>query len=76
MSGGYSICRARPWQGSRLAPASHRSCCAGHIGYAIDAEGRIYTLDHTGDWYVGPDIDQALTTLIAGVEPQRLTTQA
>ncbi|MER5790697.1 SUKH-3 domain-containing protein [Streptomyces sp. NPDC001980] len=46
-----------------------------HSLLAIDAEGRIYTLDHTGDWYVGTDIDHALTTLIAGVEPRRLTTQ-
>ncbi|WP_234533376.1 SUKH-3 domain-containing protein [Streptomyces shenzhenensis] len=47
-----------------------------HALLAIDAEGRVYTLDHTGDWYVGPDIDHALTTLIAGLEPHRLTTQA
>ncbi|MFS8200653.1 SUKH-3 domain-containing protein [Streptomyces sp. CWNU-52B] len=40
---------------------------------AIDTMGRVYTLDHTGDWYVGADIDQALTTLIAGREPVRLT---
>ncbi|MFF6880146.1 MULTISPECIES: SUKH-3 domain-containing protein [unclassified Streptomyces] len=41
---------------------------------AIDTDGRVYTLDHTGDWYLGPDIDQALATLIAGTEPTRLTT--
>ncbi|NGO11501.1 SUKH-3 domain containing protein [Streptomyces sp. HC44] len=41
---------------------------------AIDAEGRVYTLDHTGDWFLGPDIDQALTGLISGIEPVRLTT--
>ncbi|MFD7708378.1 SUKH-3 domain-containing protein [Streptomyces sp. NPDC059785] len=41
---------------------------------AIDAEGRVYTLDHTGDWYLGPTIDQALTTLLSGIEPNRLTT--
>ncbi|WP_129308723.1 SUKH-3 domain-containing protein [Streptomyces sp. L2] len=40
---------------------------------AIDTEGRVYTLDHTGDWYAGPDIDHALATLIAGIEPVRLT---
>jgi hypothetical protein len=40
---------------------------------AIDSEGRVYTLDHTGDWYLGPDIDHALTALIAGIEPVRLT---
>lgn len=40
---------------------------------AIDAEGRVYALDHTGDWYLGHDIDQALATLVAGIEPVRLT---
>ncbi|MGX5214910.1 SUKH-3 domain-containing protein [Streptomyces violaceus] len=40
---------------------------------AIDTDGRVYTLDHTGDWYLGQDIDQALSTLIAGTEPTRLT---
>ncbi|MFI9393771.1 SUKH-3 domain-containing protein [Streptomyces bauhiniae] len=41
---------------------------------AIDTQGRVYTLDHTGDWYLGPDIDHALTALIAGTQPVRLTT--
>ena len=40
---------------------------------AIDAEGRVYALDHTGDWYLGPDIDQALAGLVSGIEPARLT---
>ncbi|MCH0538317.1 SUKH-3 domain-containing protein [Streptomyces sp. MUM 203J] len=40
---------------------------------AIDAEGRVYSLDHTGDWYLGPDIDHALTALITGTHPVRLT---
>ncbi|MFD7403197.1 SUKH-3 domain-containing protein [Streptomyces sp. NPDC059866] len=40
---------------------------------AIDTEGRIYALDHTGDWYLGPTIDHALTGLISGTEPIRLT---
>ncbi|MFG3497863.1 SUKH-3 domain-containing protein [Streptomyces sp. NPDC047928] len=40
---------------------------------AIDTEGRVYSLDHTGDWYLGPDIDHALTTLISGSQPTRLT---
>ncbi|MFF7330811.1 SUKH-3 domain-containing protein [Streptomyces sp. NPDC008150] len=41
---------------------------------AIDTEGRVYTLDHTGDWYVGPEIDTSLAALVAGTEPSRLTT--
>ncbi|MBV7699643.1 SUKH-3 domain-containing protein [Streptomyces sp. TRM70350] len=40
---------------------------------AIDTEGRVYALDHTGDWYLGPDIDKALTGLVSGMEPVRLT---
>ncbi|MET8559425.1 SUKH-3 domain-containing protein [Streptomyces flaveolus] len=40
---------------------------------AIDAEGRVYTIDHTGDWYLGPDLDHALSTLITGIQPVRLT---
>ncbi|MFG3659640.1 SUKH-3 domain-containing protein [Streptomyces sp. NPDC047706] len=40
---------------------------------AIDTEGRVYALDHTGDWYLGPDIDKALTGLVSGTEPVRLT---
>ncbi|MFF8533250.1 SUKH-3 domain-containing protein [Streptomyces sp. NPDC015532] len=45
-----------------------------HALLAIDAEGRVYSLDHTGDWYVGPHIDAALTTLLTGTAPPRLTT--
>lgn len=44
-----------------------------HSLLAIDTEGRVYALDHTGDWYLGPDIDQALTGLVTGIEPTRLT---
>lgn len=40
---------------------------------AIDNEGRVYSIDHTGDWYLGPDIDGALATLVSGVQPERLT---
>ncbi|MET8954415.1 SUKH-3 domain-containing protein [Streptomyces sp. NPDC004393] len=44
-----------------------------HALLAIDTEGRVYSLDHTGDWYVGPDIDHGLATLLTGIEPVRLT---
>jgi hypothetical protein len=40
---------------------------------AIDAEGRVYAVDHTGDWYVGSGIDRALDHLVSGVAPTRLT---
>lgn len=39
---------------------------------AIDAEGRIYSLDHAGDWFLGGSMDDALTTLIIGLQPVRL----
>lgn len=40
---------------------------------AIDAEGRVYSLDHTGDWYLGRDFDTALWAVLTGVPPARLT---
>lgn len=40
---------------------------------AIDAEGRVYAIDHTGDWYLGGSFDGALTTMVTGVRPVRLT---
>ncbi|MDT0551181.1 SUKH-3 domain-containing protein, partial [Streptomyces lonegramiae] len=40
---------------------------------AIDTEGRVYSIDHTGDWFLGKDIDEALATLITGTQPARLT---
>jgi hypothetical protein len=39
---------------------------------AIDIEGRVYGVDHTGDWYLGRGIDQALTSLLMGMQPKRL----
>ncbi|MFD5032438.1 SUKH-3 domain-containing protein [Streptomyces sp. NPDC058405] len=45
----------------------------GQAVLAIDITGRVFSIDHTGDWYLGPDIDQALATLITGMEPARLT---
>jgi hypothetical protein len=44
-----------------------------HALLAIDAEGRVYTLDHTGDWFLGAHIDTAITTLLTGTAPVRLT---
>ncbi|MEV6804394.1 SUKH-3 domain-containing protein [Streptomyces sp. NPDC017248] len=57
--------------GTELCPLGEETDTAGLL--AIDAEGRVYTIDHTGDWYVGPDIDHALTTLVTGIRPVRLT---
>ncbi|MET8943092.1 SUKH-3 domain-containing protein [Streptomyces sp. NPDC004542] len=44
-----------------------------HSLLAVDTAGRVYSLDHTGDWYLGPDIDRALIALISGIAPVRLT---
>ncbi|WP_320774125.1 SUKH-3 domain-containing protein [Streptomyces sp. CRN 30] len=44
-----------------------------HTLLAVDAVGRAYALDHTGDWYLGPTVDQALTALLTGIPPVRLT---
>jgi hypothetical protein len=43
-----------------------------HAVLAMDAAGRVYALDHTGDWYLGGTIEQALTALVSGMEPVRL----
>jgi hypothetical protein len=40
---------------------------------ALDAQGRVYVVDHTGDWYAGPDLDSALSALVGGLPPVRLT---
>lgn len=42
----------------------------------MDREGRVYSLDHSGDYYLGPDFDAALATLLDGVLPTRLTLTA
>ncbi|MFE2095485.1 MULTISPECIES: SUKH-3 domain-containing protein [unclassified Streptomyces] len=57
--------------GTEVSPLGEEAGTAALL--AIDSEGRVYTLDHTGDWYAGPDIDHALSTLIGGTEPVRLT---
>jgi hypothetical protein len=38
----------------------------------VDALGRVYSLDHTGEWYLGETVDQALTTLVMGTMPELL----
>lgn len=39
---------------------------------AIDEYGRVFALDHTGEWYLGENIAAALTTLVTGVQPPRV----
>ncbi|WP_016908952.1 SUKH-3 domain-containing protein [Streptomyces xiaopingdaonensis] len=39
----------------------------------VDAAGHTYGVDATGDWYLGPRFDEALTALLLGHRPARLT---
>ncbi|WP_245641120.1 SUKH-3 domain-containing protein [Streptomyces megasporus] len=45
----------------------------GNALLAIDAHGRVYSIDHTGDWYLGATVDDALATLVTGRTPRRLS---
>ncbi|WP_338672316.1 SUKH-3 domain-containing protein [Streptomyces sp. SCSIO 30461] len=56
---------------TRLAPLGEEGDAQAVL--AIDTEGRVYSLDHTGDWYLGPTVDHALGTLVTGTQPTRLT---
>jgi hypothetical protein len=38
----------------------------------IDALGRVHSLDHSGEWFLGQTVDQALSLLITGRTPERL----
>lgn len=44
----------------------------GQAQLAIDARGRVYSLDHTGDYYLGATVDRAIVTLTTGLSPSRL----
>ena len=39
---------------------------------AVDEQGRIFALDQAGEWFLGDDIDAALTTLLLGRSPARV----
>ena len=56
---------------SEVCPVGQES--GGGAQLAMDAQGRVYGIDHTGDWFLGQTFDQALSTLINGVRPVRLT---
>ncbi|CAL9455885.1 hypothetical protein SUDANB120_02537 [Streptomyces sp. enrichment culture] len=55
---------------THLCPLGTDSDGDSHL--AIDQEGRVYAIDHTGDWYLGPRMDEALTLLLTGLQPARL----
>ncbi|MGP3922317.1 SUKH-3 domain-containing protein [Streptomyces sp. 8N616] len=60
---------------TEICPLGAETGGAGAV-LAIDSEGRVYSLDHTGDWYLGQNIDQALARLITGTRPARLSTSS
>ncbi|HEX5945999.1 MAG TPA: SUKH-3 domain-containing protein [Acidimicrobiales bacterium] len=39
---------------------------------AVDERGRIFALDQAGEWFLGEDVDAALTTLLLGRAPARV----
>ncbi len=39
---------------------------------AIDGDGRVFVVDHTGEWLVGDTIEDALTALVLGIQPVRI----
>ncbi|PYC82778.1 hypothetical protein C7C46_10275 [Streptomyces tateyamensis] len=55
---------------TRLAPLGEE--LPGQALLAIDEGGRVFSLDHTGEWFLGNDLDQAVSTLVLGTAPQRL----
>ncbi|MFG2843171.1 SUKH-3 domain-containing protein [Kitasatospora sp. NPDC048296] len=58
--------------GTRLAPLGEEAY--GQALLAVDEEGRVYSLDHTGEWFLGHGIDQAISALVLGTAPERLRT--
>ncbi|MFR9673454.1 SUKH-3 domain-containing protein [Streptomyces sp. TR06-5] len=57
--------------GAEVPPDGDPDDAAGLL--VLDADGRVYCLDPLGDWYLGGNVDAALTTLITGLPPARLT---
>jgi hypothetical protein len=39
---------------------------------AIDERGRVFSIDHTGEWFLGVTTDAAIETLVTGRRPPRL----
>ncbi|SOD63457.1 YwqJ-like deaminase [Streptomyces zhaozhouensis] len=56
--------------GGRLAPLGEELGSGALL--ALDTEGRLYGIDHSGDWYLGHDVLTGLATLLTGAAPHRL----
>ncbi|MEV6932781.1 SUKH-3 domain-containing protein [Dactylosporangium sp. NPDC051485] len=57
--------------GARLTPIGAERDDAGLL--AMDEHGRVFVLDHTADWYLGASIEEAITTLVLGRMPARVS---
>ncbi|RLK23438.1 YwqJ-like deaminase [Micromonospora sp. M71_S20] len=55
--------------GTRLFPVGSEH---GDSIFAVDERGRVFTLDQAGEWFLGEEIDAALTTLLLGRAPARV----
>ena len=42
----------------------------------VDTAGHVYSLDPSGDWYLGADFDTALSSLLMGITPTRMAAPA
>ncbi|TCB90697.1 hypothetical protein E0H26_26820 [Micromonospora zingiberis] len=56
--------------GAPLSPLGEEGGGTGIL--AIDEQGRVFVLDHTGDWFLGASVDEALGTLLLGQQPRRV----
>jgi hypothetical protein len=56
--------------GAPLTPLGEEGDGVGLL--AVDATGRVFLLDHAGDWHLGSTVDEALTNLVLGRQPARL----
>lgn len=39
---------------------------------AMDEGGRVFSIDHTGEWFLGNDLDAAIESLVRGLAPARV----
>lgn len=45
----------------------------GQTGILVtDTHGRVHVCDHTGDWFLGETLDDAITALVLGLAPRRI----
>ncbi|MGC5054870.1 SUKH-3 domain-containing protein [Micromonospora sp. DT48] len=56
--------------GAPLSPLGEEGDGTGIL--AIDQHGRVFVLDHVGDWFLGENLDEALTTLVLGRRPAKV----